>query len=97
MDDTTRVLLIIGGFIFVFFLLPHIMVAVFDKAEKEADKGNGSCLGVILIVVAISVIFMFISQLKECSTSSSFNNGWEPRHTQLINSTQKNVNMKIIS
>ena len=69
------------GFLFVLFVLPHIMGAAFDKADKEAQKGNGSCLGTIFIGVAILMMIVFIMQLKDCSNHGNYQREWEPRHT----------------
>ena len=95
-SDGGRIALILLGMFAVFFILPHILSAAFDKAEKEADKGNGSCLGAILIIVAIAVISMTIMQLKDCS-NGNYEKHWEPRHTQLVNPDLKNVNILIFT
>lgn len=80
------------GFLFVFFILPQIMGAAFNRAEKEADKGNGFWLGVIIFGVFILVIIVSIMQLKDCSKSNNYTPEREYRHTQLQKPTQNNVN-----
>lgn len=88
----SAVWLYILGFIFVLFILPHIMGAAFDKADKEAQEGNGSCLGAIFIGVLILVVVGSILQIKSCSTHDYYPGEWEPRHTQYITPTHNNIN-----
>lgn len=82
-SDSSYVLFIILGFIFIFFILPFIMGAAFDKAEKEADKGNGSCLGIIIALVLILAVVGCILQLKDCSENHNYHRSPEYRHTYI--------------
>lgn len=86
--------LLIFGLIAGFAIVMAIFGAIFDKAEKEADKGNGSCLGALFIVIGIAVVIMWIMQLKDCS-NSFHGSGWEPRHTYIQKPTLNNVNSLI--
>jgi hypothetical protein len=81
-------------FIALMFGLPHIMSAVFDKADNDASKGDGSCLAIIIVAV---IIFVIICNIGQCSQSGgNYNhNNWEPRHTQNVKSIKINVNGSI--
>lgn len=79
-----RFWLIILGFIGVFFVMPHIMSAAFNKAEKEADKGNKSCLGAIFTIILIATIIVWVLQMKDCSNKSNSGSDdieWQYKHT----------------
>jgi len=89
-------ILIIVALVVFFPLFGIIMGSIFDNAEKQADKGNGSCLGTIFIAVAIAIVIMTIVELKNCS-NSNYERNWEPRHTQLVNPDLKNVNILIFT
>ena len=75
------VLVVIALIIF-FPLVGMIMSSAFDKADKEAQKGNGSCLGLILGAVLIGVLIMSLQQCKQCS-DGYYGGSWQPRHTQI--------------
>lgn len=65
----------IAGFIF---------GAIFDKAEKDVEKGDSRLLSAIFIVVIglaiVGSIAMCSDSLKQCESHDY----WEPRHTQTI-------------
>ena len=86
--------LIILALIAFFPLFGIIMGSTFDVAEKQAEKGNGSCLGAIFIIIAIAMIIMTVVELKNCSNNEKH---WEPRHTQLVNPELKEVNTFIFT
>lgn len=76
--------IIVIGFIGVFFVLPHVLSAVFDKADKEASKGNGSCLGVLLTIFMIFIVVVWILQIKDCTNKSDSGGNdieWQFKHT----------------
>ena len=90
--------IIIGGIIFiaVFAIIGHLFgfleEKVFNKADKEAKKGNGKWLGAILIIVIAGWIIISVLQCSSCSKQDFDSNNWEPRHTQIEKPTQNNVN-----
>lgn len=86
--------LIILGVIGVFIGLPLIMSAIFDKAEKEANKGNGSCLGLVIGIIVVGGLIMSVVQCRQCS-EGKYRKEWEPRHTQIYKPMQNNVNLYI--
>jgi len=96
MSDSTVIVVAIVGFLFLFFIFPHIMGAAFDKADKEASKGNGGCLWAILIIVGVAFVIMCVSQLKECE-NQDMDIKWSPRHTYIQKPSLNNVNTLIFN
>ena len=66
MSDTSLLLLAVGGFLFVFFALPHIMGAAVEKADKEADKGNNGCWKILIFLGFLLFLAVSFVQLKQC-------------------------------
>ena len=100
------VALVIVGILVIGFISMFITSIITDSTKKtnstKGDDDFGSCLFIIVFAVIVAII-SGLTKCKGCSTGSGGRDSeggyWEntPRHTQLIDSTQKNVNMKIIS
>lgn len=78
-------ILFIVGFVIVGHIFGFLGDAVFNKAEKEAKKGNGGCLSALFIIIAVFFVVVCIMQLKDCANNYSNQDSeyWEntPRHT----------------
>lgn len=92
-DDTSEIIFIIVGFIVAMVVVPFVFSAIFNKATKEAEEGNGSCLGIFFIVFFIIFIIMNIAMCSDSLKQCEGNDYWEPRHTQLIVPTNKTIDI----
>ena len=89
--------LVIIALIVFFPLFGVIMNSVLNKAEKETQKGNGSCLGLLLIAILVGILVISFQQCRQCSKEDYDKHYWEPRHTQVIKPSQNNVNKLVFS
>ena len=86
METLQIIIWIIAGGGFIIFLALVLYFNVFEKSDNK-DKGDKpiSCLLKLLLCVLIVIAFFFI--LGRCGGGNA---PWKPRHTQLIQTYQKN-------